>query len=668
MPNRFAVAAVLAGSLVIATAAAAVRAESPSPESATARRGEAYFHLMKARLAAGEGRLSEALGELRAAVDASPDSSELHAEASAMLLHLGRQAEAEREAKRALAIDPKESTALRVSADLAARRALGPEGDAAAREEAIRLYGQLAREPGADEDIFPILARLRSMSGDNAGAVEAARAFAERRPGDSAAARLMAQYLERAGKKEEALDVLARFFSENPDAEEILLPLGDLARETNRWEPVVAACSRALEALPDRPAARALRGEAYLRLGREREAVGDFEKVREAAPDNRLALFQLATAYGEVGRLAAAAEIALRLSSDMPEHAGIQSFLGEILGRQGDLEAAVAAFRSALGRMAADGPEAAPKRDGIRRRLVSLYLARSRVADAARVAAEIEDKGAPESLEVAARLALAEKQGAAARELAKQMRNAGEPGIAAIVEADSFLLEGKIDRARARYEEATAVVGPGAWADAAEAFRAAGRAAEGQSLLKAWVKREPANVEARFRLGSFLERERLYPEAETELREVIRIAPNHAIALNYLGYSLADRGVSLDEALALIRRALALEPWNGAYLDSLGWALYRLGRFAEAREPIERAARDHPFDPTVLEHLGDVYDKLGEAERARVSWRRALDAGSERADALRSKLEASDANGTAPGPSDGDGRRADGGPSPSIPR
>jgi len=111
------------------------------------------------------------LSELRASVESLPDSAELHGEASAMFLHLGRQAEAERETRRALALDPEEPTALRVSADLAARRALGPEGDAAARDEASRLYGQLAREPDADEDIFPVLARLRSMAGDASGAV-----------------------------------------------------------------------------------------------------------------------------------------------------------------------------------------------------------------------------------------------------------------------------------------------------------------------------------------------------------------------------------------------------------------------------------------------------------------------------------------------------------------
>jgi len=237
-----------------------------------------------------------------------------------------------------------------------------------------------------------------------------------------------------------------------------------------------------------------------------------------------------------------------------------------------------------------------------------------------------------------------------------------------MIEAESWLLEGKDDRARARFEEAALALGPGAWGEAAETLREAGREAEGEKILHAWVKREPASVEARFRLGAFLERERRFPEADAELREAIRIAPENGVALNYLGYSLADRGVSVDEALTLIRRAVAVDPWNAAYLDSLGWALFRLGRYGEAREPIERAARDYPFDPTVLEHLGDVYDKLGEAERARSLWRRAVESGSEHADVLRAKIGIdAPADGSA-GRADAESRRAERVPAPSIPR
>jgi Flp pilus assembly protein TadD len=123
-----------------------------------------------------------------------------------------------------------------------------------------------------------------------------------------------------------------------------------------------------------------------------------------------------------------------------------------------------------------------------------------------------------------------------------------------------------------------------------------------------------------------LERKGRIEEAEVELREAIKLDGRSAEALNYLGYSFADRGVRLDEALELIRGALSIDPWNGAYLDSLGWVYVKLGRLDDARDPLERAAREFPNDATVLEHLGDLYDRRGDVSRAKSYWRRALEA------------------------------------------
>ena len=130
-----------------------------------------------------------------------------------------------------------------------------------------------------------------------------------------------------------------------------------------------------------------------------------------------------------------------------------------------------------------------------------------------------------------------------------------------------------------------------------------------------------------------------FEDADRELRAAFRLNPDHARALNFLGYSLAERKVRLEEALEMIERALELDEWNGAYLDSLGWVYYQLGRHAAAREPLERAARELPRDPTVLEHLGDLYLTLGEREKALTVWGRALEADPADPDLLRGKFE-----------------------------
>ena len=114
------------------------------------------------------------------------------------------------------------------------------------------------------------------------------------------------------------------------------------------------------------------------------------------------------------------------------------------------------------------------------------------------------------------------------------------------------------------------------------------------------------------------------------LRHTLELNPNHPDALNYLGYLDAESGVNLIEAKALIERALALDPDNGAYLDSLGWVYYQMGNLDEAITRLVRASELLNTDPTILEHLGDVYFKRRELDRARHSWERALELGADR--------------------------------------
>ena len=107
-----------------------------------------------------------------------------------------------------------------------------------------------------------------------------------------------------------------------------------------------------------------------------------------------------------------------------------------------------------------------------------------------------------------------------------------------------------------------------------------------------------------FVLGSIYERQKRYDVAEATFKKVLSVDPLNALASNYLGYMLADRGVRLDESVKYIKKALELDPNNGAYLDSLGWADYKMNRYDLAATPLERAARLMQNDPTIHEHLG----------------------------------------------------------------
>ena len=127
-----------------------------------------------------------------------------------------------------------------------------------------------------------------------------------------------------------------------------------------------------------------------------------------------------------------------------------------------------------------------------------------------------------------------------------------------------------------------------------------------------------------FLRGSTYEREKKYDEAEAQFKKILAATPQSAATLNYLGYMNADRDVRLEESLNYIKQAVSLEPTNGAYLDSLGWAYFKLGKYDLAEENLTKASLRMGSDPTVQDHLGDLYQKTGRLKLAAAHWERAV--------------------------------------------
>lgn len=140
--------------------------------------------------------------------------------------------------------------------------------------------------------------------------------------------------------------------------------------------------------------------------------------------------------------------------------------------------------------------------------------------------------------------------------------------------------------------------------------------------------------------GIALERSRQWPKAEADLLEALRLKPDQPDVLNYLGYTWVDQGVKLDQARKMIERAVELRPNDGAIVDSLGWALYRLGEFQAAAKKLEHAVELKPEDPTINEHLGDALWQVGRQDEARYQWQRALtlDPEPEQIEPLKAKI------------------------------
>jgi len=633
------VRSVSAAALAMALTGAAIAAETEAvqppgapqirPDSATAeslRRGDAYAHLVSAGLAVSRGRGSEAVRELDQAVALQPDSPGLLAQGASLLAMLGRRGEADRLARRALELDAGQIEAVRVLADLAASRSFGPKADPAARAEAIRLYERLSVEDeAAPDEIWSALARLKLAAGDGDGAVTAAQTLLLRRPGDENSLRLLDQSFVSAGRTKEALETTLTWIKAHPEDSDDLLPLVvEMARETGQWALIESTCDGILAANAENVRARALRGESRLRQGRPREALDDLELARAASQSDPMVRLHIAAAYQALNRLADATQVAKSLASEYPDNTFVRILLAETLARRGENDGARDEYVVALRTISGDGIENAARRDEVRLRIAAIDLNAKRFDEARTMLSALERPDAPDTLVMRARAALAYGAPKEAKRLAKLVSTA-QPVEGALIDGEADLAMGRASRADARFDVAIAKGGAAARGDVAGILRRNGREAEAEKQLRAWVAAAPTDAEARLALGAMLDRKGRNAEAEVELREAIRLDSKSAEAFNYLGYSMAERGERLDEALTLIQSALQLDPWNGAYLDSLGWVYVKLGRLDDARDPLERAAREYPRDPTVLEHLGDYYDRTGDVAQAKTYWRRALD-------------------------------------------
>ena len=135
---------------------------------------------------------------------------------------------------------------------------------------------------------------------------------------------------------------------------------------------------------------------------------------------------------------------------------------------------------------------------------------------------------------------------------------------------------------------------------------------------------DPKNDQVQFQLGALYDEIKNKDKTVEHMKKAIELNPQNAPALNYLGYTWAEMGVRLDEAEELILRALKVEPNDGFYIDSLGWVYYQRGDYRRAVEQLERAVELTVDDPTITEHLGDAYEKVGKVDKALQRYQDAL--------------------------------------------
>ncbi len=159
----------------------------------------------------------------------------------------------------------------------------------------------------------------------------------------------------------------------------------------------------------------------------------------------------------------------------------------------------------------------------------------------------------------------------------------------------------------------------------ARLYQVQGKVDLGEKTFARILPLYPENEHLLYEYGLFLDQAGDQKKAMKIMQKVISLRPEHAAALNYVGYTWAEHRVHLDKALDYIRRAVKLKPKNGYIRDSLGWIYFRLGRLQEARRELLKAAKLAADDPAILDHLGDVYLASGQQKKALQAYRRALE-------------------------------------------
>ena len=165
-----------------------------------------------------------------------------------------------------------------------------------------------------------------------------------------------------------------------------------------------------------------------------------------------------------------------------------------------------------------------------------------------------------------------------------------------------------------------------------------GRKDEAIRTMERVLLLEPDNYSAFSLLGMLYDELKIYDKCDTLYERSLKYYPDNPLFLNNYAYSLSERGERLDYALDLAKKAVKAEPDNNAYQDTIGWIYYMMGRYNLALVHIMRSVELGTDSSVVIEHLGDVYQKLGDLQQAKSKWERALELDTEN-ERLKQKIE-----------------------------
>ncbi|MFZ0959444.1 MAG: tetratricopeptide repeat protein [Terriglobia bacterium] len=610
---------------------------------------QSYYHFMLARrykeLAGVYNRsdyIDRAVSEYKQAIAADPDSLFLRIELAELYWRSGHTPEGIQEAEGVLKQDPNYPDAHRLLSRIYVHMldTTQNQGDHGADKvnlaKAIEHLEALEREEPSDSESMMLLGRLYRANNQPAKAEEVFRKVVQTDPDSKAGLANLAEIYIQQSAFDQAIEALNKIPEGDMDSQTYGM-LGYSYSQAQQFGRAIETYEKALAQDPDNTDLRRYYADALLSAGKNTAARVELQKLIKTEPDDGLSYKHLAMLDREEGHFVEARqelEKAKSLSPDDPEIPYQQALLESTVGNDDQaieiLQGLVKQSERPEGQYTV--PEA-NNRGLFLERLGLVYRDQEKFSQAMDTFKQIQALGPTQGPRAETLImetlrqehqpdkAMAEAE-AAVKAYPKDLDLAimhatmlGEAGHVdeAVAQLQPFLTQRPIDRGI--YISIAQIYLQGKRFDAAE-----------QAIQKALdLSSTPEDQEyALFVQGSIFERQKKYEQAEQTFKKVLDMNPLDAPASNYLGYMLADRGVRLEESVKYIQQALDLDPVNGAYLDSLGWAYFKMGRYDLAAPPLEKAASKIQDDPTIHEHLGNLYLRMGKTAKAQEEWQRAL--------------------------------------------
>jgi len=643
---------VLSGSILLAQDKSAKPTDSaPAPAAPNRKapdRAAAYYHFALAHMyeeqVATYGRselANKAIEEYRAAIEADPTSEYLTSGLAELYARTGRIRDAVVEAQDILKRDPNNLEARRLLGRIYLR-SLGDmqsgNGSQSVLKLAIEQYEQIIKLQPDSMDDHLLLGRLYRLNNDLQKAENEFKTAIRLQPGSEEAVTTLAYLYNELGDTTRATQVLSAV----PDAArsaKLYSALGFTYEQQKQYKNAIEAYRHAIEL--DRDNLDAIRGLAQnlLNDGQTDAALDQYKVIADANPEDAQTYVRIAEIYRKQGKFDTALEHLKKAETMVQDSIEVPYNIAAIYQAQGRFDEAVQVLKDLLKKSEKTDTSTYTQSEKSNRavfleRLGTVYRDQGNNQAAVETFRQVIALGGDDNTERGYQQIIDtwreakewQKATDAAKEATQKLPNSRDlKMVLAAQQADM----GNADQALKDVQ--------GMLKGVPEDRAVYITLAQMNTRLKRYTEAEQALDKAEklstkqddkeyiwFLRGSTFERQKRFADAEQQFKKVIASDPQHAMALNYLGYMLADQNTKLDEALGYIKRALDIDPTNGAYLDSIGWAYFRLGKYELAEESLVKASQKINTDPTVHDHLGDLYQKTGHLKLAATHWERAL--------------------------------------------